>query len=426
MFGWRKRSEGFEWREYVRTTVLVRRADRQKRLDDARLEALAKITGVRDRGVEAGKNGLASVWGSIKDVMQSLLDILLTVVMAMGEALWRGLKALAGSVAGLAQRLPRPNVTVPKLTVPKLRAPDLRAPELRNAGGLAQRLKDGAAGEAREGPAPRAARRIPKLNLPSMPKFGFITARSAGFAALAIAAALGLGPMLGTTPGQSTGQQASVSPADAAAPVVPVAALETSVSGRATAVTGSLLRVNGTLVELTGIEAPGPKHPCLKANGRRWSCATSAANALQRLVRGETVSCEISGRTDAGRAAGSCKIADRDIAGELVRNGHVFAADGMFNAYAGDEEKAQAAKLGLWQGETVRPKEWRERAWEEAKRTAPDGCPIKGFVRAAGRIYSMPWSADYASGKVREVKGERWFCSEDDARAAGFKLSSRL
>ncbi len=416
MFGWRKRSEGFEWREYVRTTVLVRRADRQKRLDDARLEALAKITDVRDRGVEAGKNSLASVWGSIKDVMQSFLDILLAVVMAMGQELWRGLKALAVTVAGLAQRMPRPNVTLPKL----------RAPELRNAGGLAQRLKDGAAAEAREGPVPRAAQRIPKLNLPAIPKFGFITARSAGFAVLAIAAALGLGPMLGTTPGQSTGQQASVGPADAAAPVVTVAALETSVSGRATAVTGSLLRVNGTLVELTGIEAPSPKHPCLKASGRRWSCATSAANALQRLVRGETVSCEISGRTDAGRAAGSCKIADRDIAGELVRNGHVFAADGMFNAYAGDEEKAQAAKLGLWQGETVRPKEWRERAWEEAKRTAPDGCPIKGFVRAAGRIYSMPWSADYASGKVREVKGERWFCSEDDARAAGFKLSSRL
>ena len=39
MFGWRRRSEGFEWREYVRTTVLVRRADRQRRIEDVRVAA---------------------------------------------------------------------------------------------------------------------------------------------------------------------------------------------------------------------------------------------------------------------------------------------------------------------------------------------------------------------------------------------------
>ena len=63
--------------------------------------------------------------------------------------------------------------------------------------------------------------------------------------------------------------------------------------------------------------------------------------------------------------------------------------------------------------------------WEEAKRTAPEGCPIKGHVRASDRIYAMPWSDGYTARKVRTVKGDRWFCSEDEARAAGFKLSSR-
>ncbi len=37
MFGWRRRSEGFEWKEYVRTTVLVRRATANAGLEDARL-----------------------------------------------------------------------------------------------------------------------------------------------------------------------------------------------------------------------------------------------------------------------------------------------------------------------------------------------------------------------------------------------------
>ena len=43
MFGWRRRSEGFEWQEYVRTTVLVRRADRQTQIDDVRMAALNKV-----------------------------------------------------------------------------------------------------------------------------------------------------------------------------------------------------------------------------------------------------------------------------------------------------------------------------------------------------------------------------------------------
>jgi hypothetical protein len=32
----------------------------------------------------------------------------------------------------------------------------------------------------------------------------------------------------------------------------------------------------------------------------------------------------------------------------------------------------------------------------------------------------MPFSADYARISIREERGDRWFCSEDDAKAAGF------
>jgi hypothetical protein len=36
MFGWRKRNDGFEWRGYVRTTILVRRGQRRQRIDEAK------------------------------------------------------------------------------------------------------------------------------------------------------------------------------------------------------------------------------------------------------------------------------------------------------------------------------------------------------------------------------------------------------
>ena len=73
----------------------------------------------------------------------------------------------------------------------------------------------------------------------------------------------------------------------------------------------------------------------------------------------------------------------------------------------------------------MRPGDWRAQVWEEAKKAAPDGCPIKGYVRASNRTYAMPWSTGYEDGKIRTVKGDRWFCSEEEARSAGFKLSSR-
>jgi hypothetical protein len=110
-----------------------------------------------------------------------------------------------------------------------------------------------------------------------------------------------------------------------------------------------------------------------------------------------------------------------DIATDLVRNGYVFATDtSFFSSLSGDERTAREAKRGIWQGEIVRPQEWRDQAWEVAKRGAPDGCPIKGVVRASTKIYTLPWSDAYAEARVRTDRGGRWFCSEEDAKAAGF------
>jgi len=36
MFGWRKKPEGFEWNQYIRTTIKVRRENRRRRIEDAK------------------------------------------------------------------------------------------------------------------------------------------------------------------------------------------------------------------------------------------------------------------------------------------------------------------------------------------------------------------------------------------------------
>ena len=80
MFGWRRRSEGFEWREYVRTTILVRRADRQRRVEDARVATLEKVKHARDAGVEAGRAGAAFAGSQLSKffsfIGSALLDLL--------------------------------------------------------------------------------------------------------------------------------------------------------------------------------------------------------------------------------------------------------------------------------------------------------------------------------------------------------------
>ena len=55
-----------------------------------------------------------------------------------------------------------------------------------------------------------------------------------------------------------------------------------------------------------------------------------------------------------------------------------------------------------------------------------DACKIKGNVNRGGeRIFHVPGGQYYRSIKIDTSKGERWFCSEADARKAGWRKSRR-
>jgi len=51
----------------------------------------------------------------------------------------------------------------------------------------------------------------------------------------------------------------------------------------------------------------------------------------------------------------------------------------------------------------------------------PGKCRIKGNISGNGKIYHVPGSDAYAKTRIDESKGERWFCSEEEARAAGWR-----
>jgi hypothetical protein len=52
---------------------------------------------------------------------------------------------------------------------------------------------------------------------------------------------------------------------------------------------------------------------------------------------------------------------------------------------------------------------------------APAGCAIKGNINKKNRIYHVPCSKHYEVTEIRPEDGERWFCSEIEAKAAGWR-----
>jgi hypothetical protein len=53
-------------------------------------------------------------------------------------------------------------------------------------------------------------------------------------------------------------------------------------------------------------------------------------------------------------------------------------------------------------------------------------CSIKGNVSRKGeRIYHIPSHRDYEDTEIDTNDGERWFCTEDAARAAGWRRAQR-
>jgi len=54
---------------------------------------------------------------------------------------------------------------------------------------------------------------------------------------------------------------------------------------------------------------------------------------------------------------------------------------------------------------------------------APPGCEIKGNISATGvKYYHLPSDQDYAGIRIQPEKGERWFCTVDEAQRNGWKL----
>lgn len=201
-----------------------------------------------------------------------------------------------------------------------------------------------------------------------------------------------------------------------------------SLTGRASVIDGDTLDIHGTRIRLHGIDAPESGQFCSVA-GKKTRCGQQAALALADRIGSRTVSCDPRDRDRYNRVVAICYARDEDLNAWMVATGWAMAYRYYSTDYVQQEERASASKLGIWQGDFVPPWDWRKgtRLAGNEVEQQPKNCVIKGNISISSgeRIYHVPGGYYYDRTKITTSKGERWFCSEAEARAAGWRRSKR-
>jgi endonuclease YncB( thermonuclease family) len=212
---------------------------------------------------------------------------------------------------------------------------------------------------------------------------------------------------------------------------------------------GGTLQVAGVTYRLDGIDAPELDQMCIDDHADPWACGFEARDRLNRLIDGREVRCEDLGIGTAykKRHIGICTVQGETASLNqlLVRSG--FALN--FEPYArgrfkDDEAAAKTDRRGLWKGCFVAPQEFRSgkkdgallggscRSDKDREIRAvlfpdapvmPPACSVKGKFAVRARItgnvgiYHLQGCRSYPA----LTKPDRWFCSEEDAQAEGFR-----
>ena len=200
------------------------------------------------------------------------------------------------------------------------------------------------------------------------------------------------------------------------------------VSGPARVIDGDTIDIDGTRIRLEGIDAPEAGQTCQTATGESWACGTEATRLMVDLTRGRIVVCRAQGLDKYGRLLATCYVDAPqavDINAEMVRRGYAWAFVRYSKVYVAQEAAARNIGGGIWQGPAQPAWDYRAAQWaasaNRATAAAPQGCAIKGNVSRAGFVYHMPWSPWYDKVSMTLDKGKRWFCTESEALAAGWR-----
>lgn len=162
---------------------------------------------------------------------------------------------------------------------------------------------------------------------------------------------------------------------------------------------------DGTRVRLLGIDAPEYPEGCLSKR---------AKERLSELILGKDVELEIVGEDRFGRKTAWVTRSDGVLVNDAMVSEGLATADPVDDArgatLAQSQADARATLRGIWGSECT---------------SARPGCTIKGNYHKGTkeRTYHSPGCYNYNQISINPNESDRWFCTEEEAQAAGFVKS---
>jgi endonuclease YncB( thermonuclease family) len=212
---------------------------------------------------------------------------------------------------------------------------------------------------------------------------------------------------------------------------------------------GATLQLGDVTYRLDGIDAPPVDQLCIDEHADPWTCGVEARDRLAKLIGDRPVRCDDLGPDPVARKRhlGVCKVEGEpaSLSQLLVRAGFGLNVEASATSrFKPDEAQARENREGLWKGCFIAPQEFRrgkkdgpllgnacrgDRDREIRAALFPDdlamppGCNIKGKLAVRARVTGNIgiYHLQACRGYPTLTEPDRWFCSEEDAQAAGFR-----
>jgi endonuclease YncB( thermonuclease family) len=209
------------------------------------------------------------------------------------------------------------------------------------------------------------------------------------------------------------------------------------------------IQLGDVTYRLDGVDAPELDQVCIDDHADPWSCGVDARDQLTRLVGGHSIHCDDLGPDKARRKRhlGLCSVEGETVSlnQQLIRLGFAMnyqpSAKSQFDK---DQAAAKDDRKGIWKGCFVAPQEFRLgkkdgallggacRADKDREIRSvlfpqdlamPPRCSIKGKFAVRARVTGNVgiYHLQGCRGYPTLTQPDRWFCSEDDAQAEGFR-----
>ena len=170
----------------------------------------------------------------------------------------------------------------------------------------------------------------------------------------------------------------------------------------------------GERIRYIGIDTPETVDP--RKPVQCFGIEASAKN--KELIEGKMVRLEkdITDRDRYNRLLRYVYVGDTFINLELVKQGFAYSysypPDIKYqDQFLNPQQEAREASRGLWAA-----------CFSDSSETPNDSYLIKGNISFSGeKIYHLPGCGSYSKTQINEARGEKWFCTEAEAQAAGWR-----